>query len=94
MVCHILRTNIEDLKELRSDKMETIEINSLFIKLDQFLKWAGIADNGAFAKMMIQNGDVKINNEIALQRGKKIKNGDIVEINGAGAFKVIGPSGE
>lgn len=74
--------------------MDIIEIDTAFIKLDQFLKWAGIADNGAFAKMIIQNGDVKVNKEVINQRGKKIKNGDIVEINGAGVFKIVGPSGE
>lgn len=74
--------------------MDIIEIDTEFIKLDQFLKWAGIADNGAFAKMMIQNGDVKVNNVIAHERGKKIRNGDVVEINGAGVFKITSPSGE
>ena len=74
--------------------MDIIEIDSEFIKLDQFLKWAGIADNGAFAKMMIQNGDVKVNNVVAFERGKKLRNDDIVEINGAGVFKISGPIGE
>jgi ribosome-associated protein len=73
--------------------MDIMEINTDYIKLDQFLKWAGIADNGSFAKMMIKNGDIKVNNELALERGKKIKNGDIVEVNGAGVFKIIGPPG-
>lgn len=74
--------------------MEIIEIDTQFIKLDQFLKFSGIADSGSFAKLMIQNGDVKLNNEIILQRGKKLKNGDIIEINGGVAFKIIGPPGE
>lgn len=71
--------------------METIQIDTDFIKLDQFLKFVGIADNGGFAKIIIKNGDVRVNNELILQRGKKLKNGDIVNINGAGAFKIIGP---
>ena len=69
--------------------MEIIEINTDYIKLDQLLKFVGIADNGGFAKIIIQNGDVKVNNEVTLLRGKKIKNGDIVEVVGAGVFKVI-----
>jgi ribosome-associated protein len=71
--------------------MEIIELDTEYIKLDQFLKWAGIADNGGFAKMMIQNGDVKVNNEVVCQRGKKVKNGDIVKVSGAGQFKVVAP---
>ena len=74
--------------------MEIIEIDTQFIKLDQILKFSGIADSGSFAKLMIQNGDVRLNNAIILQRGKKIKNGDIIQINGGGVFKVIGPPGE
>ena len=74
--------------------MENIEISTEYIKLDQFLKFVGIADNGGFAKIIIKNGDVKINNEIALERGKKLKNGDIVEVDGAGTFKIITLPGE
>lgn len=69
--------------------MDEIKINTDFIKLDQFLKWAAIADSGSFAKIIIQNGDVSINGEVSLQRGKKVKKGDIVEIKDIGAFKVV-----
>lgn len=69
--------------------MEEIQINTEFIKLDQLLKWVNIADSGAFAKIIIQNGDVKVNGEVVLSRGKKIYKGDIVEIVEIGTFKVI-----
>ena len=69
--------------------MEIIEINTEYIKLDQLLKFVGVADNGGFAKIIIQNGDVKVNNEVTLLRGKKIRKGDIVEVIGAGVFKII-----
>lgn len=68
--------------------MQRIEINTEYIKLDQFLKWAGIADKGSFAKLMIQNGDIRVNGEIALQRGKKLKKGDIIEIRDLGTFEI------
>lgn len=61
--------------------MEQIEINTDFIKLDQFLKWAGACDNGAMAKNFILEGLVKVNGTIEIQRGKKIRNGDIVEFD-------------
>lgn len=69
--------------------MEEVVINSEFIKLDQFLKWAGIVESGSFAKMVIQNGDVKVNGEVIIQRGKKIKKGDCIEVEDLGSFKVI-----
>jgi len=59
--------------------MEIVEINTEYIKLDQFLKWVGAVDNGAMAKGFIVDGFVKVNGNIEIQRGKKLRNGDIVE---------------
>lgn len=59
--------------------MEKVQINTEFIKLDQFLKWTGACDNGAMAKGFILDGFVKVNGNIEIQRGKKLRNGDIVE---------------
>jgi ribosome-associated protein len=58
--------------------MNKIKINTEIIKLDAFLKWAGIVSSGSEAKIYIQDGLVKVNNEICNQRGKKLKAGDIV----------------
>ncbi|HGS9691911.1 RNA-binding protein [Clostridioides difficile] len=62
--------------------MTEITIESKYIKLDQFLKLAEIASTGGHAKFLIQEGLVTVNDEIELRRGKKIKSGDIVEIEG------------
>jgi ribosome-associated protein len=69
--------------------MKTVEIKTEFIKLDQFLKWAGVADTGAFAKIMILNGDVLVNSVVAKERGKKLHKGDIVSINDIGEYQII-----
>ncbi|WP_373897207.1 S4 domain-containing protein YaaA [Haloimpatiens sp. FM7315] len=61
--------------------MEKISINTEIIKLDAFLKWCGAATLGSEAKMYIQEGEVKVNGEVEVRRGKKLKKGDIVEIN-------------
>lgn len=58
--------------------MNKIKINTEIIKLDAFLKWCGIASSGSEAKIYIQDGLVKVNDEICLQRGKKLKSGDRV----------------
>ncbi len=60
--------------------MKEIEINTEYIKLDQFLKLCNIVQTGGHAKILIQDGLIKVNNEICLARGKKIRRGDIVEI--------------
>ena len=60
--------------------MEKISIKEDFIKLDSLLKFANIASTGGHAKFLILDGEVKVNGEVCLQRGKKIKKGDKVEI--------------
>ena len=59
-----------------------MKINTEFIKLDSFLKWVGAASLGSEAKMYILDELVKVNGEICIQRGKKIRSGDTVEFNG------------
>lgn len=61
--------------------MEKVQINTEFIKLDQFLKWIGVCENGAVAKGFIFDGFVKVNGNIEYQRGKKLRNSDIVEFD-------------
>lgn len=62
--------------------MKNIKIKDEFIKLGQALKLAGLADSGLDAKFVIQDGLVKVNGDIELQRGKKLHVGDIVEFDG------------
>ena len=65
-----------------SEEIEGIEIKTEFIKLAQLLKWANFVAVGTEAKMFIINGEVKVNGEVEVRRGKKIYSGDIVEFNG------------
>lgn len=57
-----------------------ISIKTEYIKLDQLLKYSGIAENGADAKDMILDEIVKFNGEVCTMRGKKVRSGDTVEI--------------
>ena len=61
--------------------MEKIYIDTEFIKLDQLLKYANAVEGGGMAKNVITDGLVKVNGETALQRGKKLREGDTVEFN-------------
>lgn len=58
-----------------------IEINTDFIKLDQLLKFAGIAETGGHAKEIVAEGAVVLNGEVCTMRGKKVKDGDKIEID-------------
>ena len=52
--------------------MEEIKITTEFIKLDSFLKFAGVASLGTEAKFYIQEGQVYVNGEVETRRGKKL----------------------
>ena len=60
-----------------------VKITTEFIKLDALLKFAGIADTGGEAKNLIQDGLVTVNGEICTMRGKKIRSGDKVCVDGS-----------
>ena len=62
--------------------MEKITIKDEFIKLGQLLKLAGFVDSGVEAKIVIQDGLVKVNGETDTRRGRKVVVGDIVEYRG------------
>jgi ribosome-associated protein len=62
--------------------MENVKINTEYIKLDQFIKWAGIVITGSQAKQIIIDGMVKVNDQVITLRGKKLRKGDIIEIDG------------
>ncbi len=62
--------------------MEKIKITTEYIKLDQFLKFSGIAFTGGEAKELILDGEIKVCGEVCLMRGKKLRDGDTVEAFG------------
>ena len=59
-----------------------IEITTEFIKLDALLKFAALVGTGGEAKFVIAEGLVKVNGEACTMRGKKLRDGDIVEFAG------------
>lgn len=62
--------------------MIDVYFNTDFIKLQQFLKLANVVSQGSDAKIFITNGEVLVNGEVELRRGRKIYDGDIVEAFG------------
>ncbi len=68
------------MREHKEIKKEIIEISTEFIKLDSFLKFAGMLETGGQAKEVVQAGLVSVNGEVCTMRGKKIRPGDVVEV--------------
>ena len=65
------------------------------MKLDQYLKWLGLAGTGGEAKQRIQRGDVRVNGVIETRRGRQLASGDAVEIDGVERIVMpAGPAGE
>ena len=64
------------------EQIEVIKLRDEYIKLGQALKAAGFVDSGVIAKFVIQDGIISVNGKVEIQRGKKLYDGDIVEMEG------------
>ena len=62
--------------------IQKTKITTEFIKLDSLLKYEGLVETGGEAKLLIQEGQVKVNGEVCTMRGKKIRPGDVVAFSG------------
>lgn len=60
-------------------KRVQIKINTEYITLGQFLKFASVVDSGSEAKFYLATHEISINNELDNRRGRKLRPGDIVE---------------
>lgn len=62
--------------------MEIIKLRDEYINLGQALKAANLVEDGVEAKLVIQDGLVKVNNEVDIRRGRKLYDGDVVSFDG------------
>ncbi|MDD2362598.1 MAG: S4 domain-containing protein YaaA [Oscillospiraceae bacterium] len=71
-------------------KNEIIKISTDYIKLDAFLKLAGAVSTGGQAKEWIRSEKVTVNEEICVQRGRKLHVGDTVNLSGSDINYTVG----
>jgi len=64
--------------KVRPDNIRSVRISGEYIKLDSLLKYVSIASTGGEAKYLIKSGEITVGKDICLQRGKKIRPGEIV----------------
>ena len=69
-------------------------IHTEWIKLDSFLKLTGACETGGEAKVAVQSGEVLVNGTTCLQRGKKLRAGDSVVLDGQAYVLEQQPAGE
>ncbi len=64
------------------------EIRDDMIRLGQFLKLAGLADQGSDAKDLLEQGLVTVNGEPEARRGRQLGVGDVVAVGGQASVVV------
>lgn len=74
--------------------VKDINIDTEFVTLGQLLKITDTISSGGMAKWFLQENDVYINGEVDDRRGRKLRNGDIINIPGSGKFRIVGPTGQ
>lgn len=62
--------------------MRNVQITGEWIKLDALLKFANLAASGGEAKIRIAQGEVQVNGQVCTMRGKKLRPGDTVTLDG------------
>ena len=70
------------VKKKSAAKEVEVAITTEFIKLQDAMKFANIVYSGGEAKSLIQEGEVKVNDEVCTMRGKKLHPGDRFEFMG------------
>lgn len=65
-----------------------VPIRDASIRLGQLLKLAGLVDDGAAAREVIERGLVSVNGEIDTRRGRQVRQGDVVALDGGGTIRV------
>ncbi len=62
--------------------VKKIQIKTRPIRLGQFLKYADMVDDGLQAKLVVQSGEVLVNNLVETRRGKQLEQNDTVQYGG------------
>lgn len=74
--------------------MNEIIIDTEFITLGQVLKLTDTISSGGMAKWFLNENSVYVNGEIERRRGRKLRNGDVVNIPGRGRYVIVSKNGE
>ena len=75
-------------KDTSPVQVREVEIRDEMIRLGQFLKLADLVDTGADAKPLIADGLVEVNGEVETRRGRQLRAGDVVVVQGATPVRV------
>lgn len=68
---------------------DDVPIRDESIRLGQLLKLANLVEDGAAAREVVERGIVTVNGEVETRRGRQVRPGDVVELEGAGSVRVV-----
>lgn len=68
---------------------KTFKLHTPYITLGQFLKAVNVIETGGQAKWYLKDHEVKINQQVDQRRGKKLRDGDLVEVPDHGQFSIV-----
>ncbi|WP_033438182.1 RNA-binding S4 domain-containing protein [Saccharothrix sp. NRRL B-16314] len=71
-------------------RIREVGITDDMIRLGQFLKLAGLADNGAHARELVETDEVTVNGRLETRRGAQLHDGDVVAVGEEKARVVTG----
>ncbi|GGL35653.1 RNA-binding S4 domain-containing protein [Phycicoccus endophyticus] len=71
-----------------SDVPLEVPIRDGSIRLGQLLKLSGLVDDGASARELLERGLVEVNGEVDTRRGRQLRVGDVVAVDGGGSLRV------
>jgi len=69
-------------------QIQDVPVSELPIRLGQFLKLAGLAENGAHARELVETEQVRVNDQVEVRRGAQLHSGDVVLVEGRWARPV------
>jgi ribosome-associated protein len=61
-------------------RVPEVSISDGSVRLGQFLKLTGLVDGGSDAKALIEDGEVSVNGEVELRRGRQLRHGDVITL--------------
>ena len=69
--------------------MKNLQIGTEYVTLGQMLKMTDAISSGGMSKWFLSENEVLVNNEIEVRRGRKLRDGDLVNIPGVGQFRIV-----
>ncbi|WP_299267687.1 RNA-binding S4 domain-containing protein [uncultured Psychrosphaera sp.] len=69
-------------------QINLVEITTEYIELNKFLKFENLVESGGHAKLVIADGQVRLNGKVVVQTRKKVRDGDIVTLAGE-QYKIV-----